>query len=840
MLLFMNKSLHILFVIISVFIFKLEMEAQNNLEKTGLITFINTLEKQHDITFNYDAEVLKTISIRAISPNKTLENTLQELEQQVSIKISKLNERLYTISFINEWQFCATLRDAKTQQPLVAATIQMEGINLISDSFGNVKFKYPRKSVEILVRLLGYGSKTFVIEATHPECLTLSLTQAREPLAPIVLNGFLVKGIDKYINGTIQINYKKFGILPGLIENDVLQTVQALPGVSSVNETVSTINIRGGSNDQNLVLWDGIKMYQSGHFFGLISNFNPQITKNATVIKNGSNATLTDGVSGSILMETDQKVNNNLKVDVGATFIAGDTFIDTPLNKKSSLQIAGRKSLNAYFNTPTYTNYFERIAQNTEVENNSKGTLNSNKNFDFYDVSLRYLYTIREGEKLRINLFNSDNTMSFIESKTTFNEPSKRTSSLTQNNFGAGLFYSRNISEAINTSIQIYESDYKLKAINANVLENQRFLQENILSETGVTILLKYQKFKNATITSGFHFSETEVTDLNDIDNPQFRRLFSKVLRNYAISGQIDQGLNNNKTTISGGFRANYIPKFDKFFFEPRIKASTNINNNWTATLAGEFKHQTTTQVINFQNDFLGVEKRRWQLSNGDDIPLLQSKQISLGADYKRNAWLFSLDTYFKEVIGITTQSQGFQVKYEFTKTVGSYNVKGADLLLRWNSKNVSSWVSYAFMDNNYTFQKLEENSFPSNFDIRHTVTLGVSIASKKLKISGGINWRTGAPKTEPLAMQDPSTISIVYDNANSARLPNYLRVDGSILYTLINTKKSKILLGGSVWNILNKENIIGEFYKKVNENVQRVDQLSLKATFNSIIRVSF
>jgi hypothetical protein len=78
------------------------------------------------------------------------------------------------------------------------------------------------------------------------------------------------------------LNTKKFGILPGLIEPDILQSVQALPGVESTN---SIANINGGTNDQNLVLWDNIKMYHSGHFFGLISPYNPNLTNKVIVSK---------------------------------------------------------------------------------------------------------------------------------------------------------------------------------------------------------------------------------------------------------------------------------------------------------------------------------------------------------------------------------------------------------------------------------------------------------------------------------------------------------------------------------------------------------------------------
>ncbi|MGK0430514.1 MAG: hypothetical protein ACJARX_002191, partial [Psychroserpens sp.] len=111
-----------------------------------------------------------------------------------------------------------------------------------------------------------------------------------QQLSQVVLPQYIVRGINKLNNGSYEIDFNQFDILPGLIETDVLHAVQAFPGIQSINETVSDINIRGGTHDQNLILWDGIKMYQSGHFFGLISMFNPQITQHVSVLKNGTDA----------------------------------------------------------------------------------------------------------------------------------------------------------------------------------------------------------------------------------------------------------------------------------------------------------------------------------------------------------------------------------------------------------------------------------------------------------------------------------------------------------------------------------------------------------------------
>ncbi|MFK7781672.1 Plug domain-containing protein, partial [Psychroserpens sp.] len=138
-----------------------------------------------------------------------------------------------------------------------------------------------------------------------------------QQLNEIVLSEYIVKGINKLNDGSYNINFKQFDILPGLVDTDVLQAIQAFPGIQSINETVSNINIRGGTHDQNLMLWDGIKMYQSGHFFGLISMFNPQITQRVNVVKNGTESSLTDGVSGTVAMTTNPDVNKDFKGSIG-------------------------------------------------------------------------------------------------------------------------------------------------------------------------------------------------------------------------------------------------------------------------------------------------------------------------------------------------------------------------------------------------------------------------------------------------------------------------------------------------------------------------------------------
>ena len=242
--------------------------------------------------------------------------------------------------------------------------------------------------------------------------------KAIEILPEVIISNYLTSGITKDNKGSIIIKPNSFGILPGLIEPDVLQTIQALPGVLSVDETVSNINVRGGTNDQNLLLWDGIKMYQSGHFFGLISAFNPYLTETVNVFKNGTSAKYGDGISSIIDMQLSNEIDNKFKAGAGFNLINLDGFAKIPLSKKVELQVSTRRSVNDFIITPTYDQYFKRIFQDSDLTNYQSGNTNSiskNERFYFYDVTTKLLYDISEKDKLRLNFLNIHNNLNYEE-----------------------------------------------------------------------------------------------------------------------------------------------------------------------------------------------------------------------------------------------------------------------------------------------------------------------------------------------------------------------------------------------------------------------------------------
>ncbi|WP_369998751.1 FecR domain-containing protein [Winogradskyella sp.] len=730
-----------------------------------------------------------------------------------------------------------------------------EILNLLEKRF-NVQFNYAEDAISkteitppnqtlTLNETLNYleAVTDFLFRLTEDQMVLVILkgtSSNLQQLSEVMVSGYIVKGINKLSNGSFEIDISDFDILPGLIDTDVLHAVQAFPGIQSINETVSNINIRGGSHDQNLILWDDIKMYQSGHFFGLISMFNPQITQRVSLTKNGSATEFTDGVSGTISMETEKEINKNFNGNIGVNFIDANGFVDVPIGEKSSLQVAARKSISDFTETPTYNNFFERISQDTEVESNTMSIINSDKEFDFYDASLRWIYKISDKEELRLNFINVANDLVFNENTTLNSTEDSRQSSLSQNSIAGAIEYSKIWNDKWKTIFEGYETDYKLKSINANVLESQRFLQENKVSETSLKLKTYYKINSQVQLLSGYHFVETEITNLDDVDTPRFKLLVSEVVRTHGVFSQISYISKDRNTRLLTGFRYNYIDKFSKHLLEPRLSFSYKFLDNFSLEILGEFKHQNTSQVINFQNDFLGIEKRRWQLSNDKDIPVIQSRQGSVGLTFNKSGWLISTGVYYKKVKGITTQSQGFQNQYEFERTSGFSEVRGLDFIVRKQLNQFNTWLSYAYMNSDYNFEGLPEKNFPSNFNIRHALTFGTNYSSERLKLSAGLNWNAGRPTTRPIDGNEIVNDDINFDSTNSSELQDYFRVDVSALYNFNLSNKTKANMGLSIWNLLDRENIINSFYRINGDEVTEIKQRSLGITPNLVFRVDF
>jgi hypothetical protein len=126
------------------------------------------------------------------------------------------------------------------------------------------------------------------------------------------------------------------------------------------------------------------------HFFGLISAYN--VTNKVTVSKNGTSAAYSDGVSSTINMSTNDKVGTTISGGGGVNLISADAFVEIPLAENLELDISARRSITDVINTPTFSNYYQRSFQDTEISANSADK-STNSDFYFMIIPLNYYST---------------------------------------------------------------------------------------------------------------------------------------------------------------------------------------------------------------------------------------------------------------------------------------------------------------------------------------------------------------------------------------------------------------------------------------------------------------
>lgn len=846
---FFIKRIYVLFFL---FAFVLGITAQDRSKAIDLKNILQSLEKQHHVIFNYVDNDVLYFKIKPPHKFLSLDKKIEYLHKKTNLSFENIDNQfinIYKNNAVDTKKICGYVFSKTDNSPMENVNIQViNGNRTTTDKKGYFEVN-KENSDELTISNVGFATKKITAEdLTNKNCPTFFMDIETSELNNIMANHFLTSGISKKNNGTFEIKPKNLGILPGLIEPDILQTMLQIPGIYSVDESLSSINVRGGTHDQNLFLWNGIKMYQTGHFFGLISAFNPNLAHTISVSKNGDSAFYGESLSSVIAISSNPNSYKNNNFSFGINMINADIYSKFSITKNGFLEIAGRKSITDFIKSPTYKQYYNKAFQNTSItnfSNNQDTDYSSNEKFNFYDITVKYFQKIGERDQLILDFITINDQLKVAQKKTTNNSIQSEDNSLYQKNIGGNLSWKRNWNTKNSSSIDIYTSSYELDAEKNQIQTNQIVSKENRVLDNGIKLENRHVFNSKFKLNNGYQFNEIGTTNLDAVNSPSFYRNIKEVLRNHALIAEGIYSDTLSKIYLSAGLRVNYIEQFKKYLLEPRLQFNYGITQNLNLEILGEIKSQNSLQIIDLQNDYFGIEKRRWILANNSTIPIETSKQVSISFSYKKNNWLLNLENFYKKANGITSSGQGFQNQLEFVKINGDYEISGAEILVQKKINHFITWLSYTYNNNNYSFQKLEQPIFSNNFELKHIVTWAGIYEKDNLKISIGSKWHSGRPETTPsstiINYSNPLSPTIAYNSPNNKILEDFFQVDFSSTYKWTDSKGMQYKLGLSILNILNRKNEISEYYR-INTSTNSIEDVkifSLKRTPNLSFRIS-
>ncbi|MCF6212840.1 MAG: TonB-dependent receptor [Flavobacteriaceae bacterium] len=828
---------------------KLASVSFKNKALTEVIVF---LEKKFDVHFSFQSKDVANQVVNLSGTKKPLLFFLKSLSSETSLIFEILSDKFIAIRKINDSDsinICGTLKNEK-MTPLSGATIIFNNKGIITDENGHFKINNLKAGTFINLQYLGFTTKTIQAKFLFQnDCADIILSEKSEQIATIVIKNYLTNGIDKTSTGSFLISPKKMGVLAGLTEPDLFQSIQLLPGVNSPNETATGLHVRGGTPDQNLVIWDGIKVYHSGHLFGAFSPFNPYITKEINFINKGTNAQYGDRISSVIDIKTSDSIQSKLHAGSGINLIAADAYIKLPIIKdKFSVIGSLRRSFTDIYQSKTYHETSDIIFKNTQANT----LLSTNSDFFFTDYNLKGIYKFSKGNSLTISSLALVNKLEFgvkeIKDNETDNENNLSFNDfLETDNKGYSFKWYKKWNAKFTQNLKGYYSKYYLR-YNKFKGEEEIFAKKNEVKDFGLSYHTSFKINTNTTLNSGYQFSNKDISYLFLVNNNGDLRedQNAQILNTHALYTSFESHTKNN-FNVNIGLRANYYQNFQKIYLEPRINIGKYLTPHLLLNVTGEFKTQALSQIDETIESGLSLENRLWSLSNNSTFPIITASQYTFGFSYVKNKWHIDVDTYIKNVKGLVTLNFGFSDVFDNDAHSGKSKIKGFDFYIKKEFRNYTSWLSYTFDDTQNKFKGINDYTyFPGNSNIKHNFYWSQTYKWKHFDFALGWRWHSGKPYSKAIAIVTNSSgnPALQTDGINNFNLPIYSRLDFSTTYNfnLSKTKNIKANVGLSYLNILNKQNILSrDFYIDSSTNqIKSADKVSLERISNFVFRVNF
>ena len=617
------------------------------------------LESNYDLVFSFRDQNVGQEMVSIEKGVYQVQNILDIIFQQTRLDFKLIDDRhiILTIKQLENSdpkKLCGTIKDKATGEILAYASVQIKGSNKGVSAEENGKFELSTESKNdiIIVSYLGYLSKEIPVEyAMEVPCRSFFLEVEGHIFEPVIVTEYLTTGIDQSdLGNSIIIRPKKLSVLPGSVEPDIMASIQMLPGIISPDETVSGIFIRGGTPDQNLVLYDGIPVFHTGHFFGMISAFNPYIIESVDVYRSGISTEFGGRVSGVIDIHSNSTIPDGFEMGAGFNFTHGHIDLGIPIAKNSAVFLSLRRSFTDFWSTPTFLNYAERVFQGTKIEDGNFQSQNLPVNDKFYFSDFNFKWVWNPGKsKFGITMFGGLNSLDYASEIPEWNAFTLDVLKL--ENGGFSMFWekewSKKFSSSLNFTYAEYDYNYNL---SFSLIEEPdtalfSFSSLNFIKDEGISLINEWKPFKNQKIKFGYQFTENLIeVGLKTLGNNQSEveeQFFENRLHtlfgeyNLNIEGILDLNL---------GLRFQRQTVLKNEYFEPRIALSTRINDDFKLKISSSKQFQFISQLIILGINDIGINNQIWIASDNQNIPVIESNQWAGGILFSKNDWTLDIE----------------------------------------------------------------------------------------------------------------------------------------------------------------------------------------------------
>lgn len=696
-------------------------------------------------------------------------------------------------AFAQKYTISGYVKDGTSGEVLIGANIynanKENGAS--SNAYGFFSYTSTKDSVDLIISYVGYQSKHIQFYLDQDTTLNIGLKRGEE-LGEIVVTD------DRRIEEATQMSMvavpiKQIKAMPQILgEVDILKALQMVPGVQSGAEGTSGLYVRGGGPDQNLILLDGVPVYNASHLFGFVSVFNADAVNNVKLIKGGFPARYGGRLSSVVDITLKEGNTEELKGAGAVGLLSSKLTLDGPLSENTTFLVSGRR---------TYIDILARPLIKAQTEGEEVA------GYYFYDLNAKINHKFSNKDRVYLSAYFGKDKAYQKMSRADY----KDEYGLQWGNITTAFRWNHVYNPKLFSNLTLTYSRYQFE-----IFEN--YFREYIAYGETVTDERSRRYF------SGIYDLAVRI-DYDFIPSPSHNIKFGATgIRHrfnpgaFAFTGSDEPDIElNNEQTYATEFFAYAEDDFeltDKLKFnlgvhfsgfsvhntlytslQPRIAFNYLLPNN--IAFKGSFT-QMTQYIHLLTNSGIGLPTDLWVPATARVKPQ-QARQVALGLAKTYKGFEISLEGYYKKMFKLIAYEEGatyleMQGNWQDKIVSGEGESYGAELFIQKKLGKWSGWLGYTLAWNNRQFDEVNFGEpFPYKYDRRHDINLVLSYSPREgLQYSLGWVYGTGNSVTLPThrypklgsAPSNPHGTIKYYPGRNGYRMPAYHRLDLSVSWT--------------------------------------------------------
>lgn len=766
---------------------------------TGIETAFNDKEIQNKtITISFEKELLSEV-LNALLVNDNLSYKLIGNTVTIFRKEAVIVRNSFTIS--------GYVMDAESKETLIGATIYVPTIQkgTTSNEYGFYSLTLPEGQYEISFSYLGFQS--LIKQVSLNQNLEISptlLPQGNQLEAVIVTADETGRRHVESKMSSNKLSMEKLKSIPVLMgERDVLKMVQLMPGIQSGSEGSTGLYVRGGGPDQNLMLLDGVPIYNVNHLLGFLSTLNGDAIKSAEVIKGGFPARYGGRLSSIFDIRMKEGDMEKIKGDLSLGLVSGKLNLEGPIQKnKTSFHFSARRTWLDAFATPIQKN----------IKSSSEG-----KEFyayHFYDLNTKINHKFSEKSRLYFSGYLGNDKF-----KSKYEHPEyKEKTSLSWGNQIFSIRWNYLLSPKLFTNTTIYSSAYEFNFdSDQSIVSNNETSYENSFSsqskirDYGGKIDLNFLPVPNhhlrmgigmihhqfsPTVNSSSYRQGTQPPEMNTQGNTKIKA------DEFVLYVEDDMALGKRIQLNAGLHLSNFNVETSNYAsLQPRLALSYLLNEKSSIKLS----YAQMTQFLHLlASPGLGLPTDLWVPST-DIVKPENANQYALG--YTRSlpkGFEITVEGYYKSMQNLLEYKSGFNIfsgsqGWEDKILVGEGESYGFEFLLEQKIGKTTGWLGYTWSKSTRSFPDINDGkTFPYKYDRRHDISLAIT-HKRSERMDIGLIWVYGSGNTYTLGTTNYNAIGAGdepvlakgilsqflpvnhIESRNNHRAPAYHRLDISV-----------------------------------------------------------